>query len=271
MELITNTHKRNGLIGTILFHVLLLILFILYGLVTPLPRPISGVTINFGLLDQGMGDIQPEDPTESAALINPQEAVEENVKDSEPDVEDDVLTQNQIETIELPKPPEKPKKTPQEIAEERKKQEAIEEKRREDEIKKNLNNIWANAKSNTGEGNTNQPGDQGDPDGDKNSKNHLGDPGAGGAGGKYNLAGRSTVFMPKIKDRSQEDGKVIVDITVDRNGNVIRAVPGGQGSNTTSTHLYKKAKEAALKTKFSANPNAPEEQKGTMTFIFILE
>jgi TonB family protein len=75
---------------------------------------------------------------------------------------------------------------------------------------------------------------------------------------------------PTIRDKSQEEGKVIVDIIVDKYGNVIRASPGARGSTTTSTQLYKIAKKAALNTKFNANPDAREEQKGQMTFIFIL-
>ena len=78
------------------------------------------------------------------------------------------------------------------------------------------------------------------------------------------------ISSPQIKDNSQEEGKVVVDIIVDKYGKVLRATPGARGSTTTSTVLYKKAKEAALKTKFNANPDVAEEQKGQMTFIFIL-
>jgi hypothetical protein len=52
---------------------------------------------------------------------------------------------------------------------------------------------------------------------------------------------------------------------------VIKATPGAKGSDTNSTNLFNKSKKAALKTKFSPNPNAPAEQYGTLTFVFILE
>ena len=78
------------------------------------------------------------------------------------------------------------------------------------------------------------------------------------------------VAPPKITNNTQEKGIVVVDIWVDNNGNVTKAVPGVRGSTTTSSVLYKKAKDAALKTKFSAKPDAPAVQKGTMTFVFIL-
>ena len=75
---------------------------------------------------------------------------------------------------------------------------------------------------------------------------------------------------PRISDNSQEEGKVVVDIIVDNTGKVVRATPGARGSTTTSSILYEKAQKAALATKFNANPNAAQEQKGQMTFIFIL-
>lgn len=74
---------------------------------------------------------------------------------------------------------------------------------------------------------------------------------------------------PPINDDSQDEGTVVVDIIVDKYGKVVRASAGARGSNTASQILYKKATEAALGTRFSANPDA-DQQKGTMTFIFIL-
>ena len=74
--------------------------------------------------------------------------------------------------------------------------------------------------------------------------------------------------VPKIKDDSQNEGRVIVTITVDRYGKVINAVPGARGSTTTNTYLYQLAKEAAFNTTFNADAEAAVQQMGTMTFIF---
>lgn len=79
------------------------------------------------------------------------------------------------------------------------------------------------------------------------------------------------VSAPKIVDNSQKEGKVVVDIIVDKNGKVVKATPGGRGSTTTDRHLEKLAKEAAENTVFNAKPDAPIQQKGEMTFLFILE
>jgi TonB family protein len=79
------------------------------------------------------------------------------------------------------------------------------------------------------------------------------------------------VRRPTIDDRSQETGKVVVDISVDRNGNVVAASPYGRGSSNVSAYLRSKAQEGALRAKFSPNPNGPDIQKGTMTFVFVVQ
>ncbi|MFM7217228.1 MAG: hypothetical protein ACKO1U_04325, partial [Bacteroidota bacterium] len=76
---------------------------------------------------------------------------------------------------------------------------------------------------------------------------------------------------PLPKDNTQETGKVVVDITVDKEGNVMTATPGGRGSTTTSSHLFRLAKEAAMKAKFDQNPDAGDIQRGTITFVFVVQ
>ena len=115
------------------------------------------------------------------------------------------------------------------------------------------------------EGETNKSGDQGNIDGSIDSKNHSK---LNGKGKGFYLSGRDIVFKPNIKENPQETGRVVVNIWVDRFGRVTRATPGAKGSTTTDAFLYKIAKDAAIKAKFSANPDAPEEQKGTIVFDF---
>jgi len=44
-----------------------------------------------------------------------------------------------------------------------------------------------------------------------------------------------------------------------------------QGTNTSNTALIQAAKEAALKARFNADPNAATFQKGTITYRFVLD
>jgi hypothetical protein len=60
----------------------------------------------------------------------------------------------------------------------------------------------------------------------------------------------------------------VVRIVVNRNGEVIKAVPGQVGSTTTEPSLLQKSKEGAMRTKFSGRDDGPDEQYGTMTFVF---
>jgi outer membrane protein len=157
--------------------------------------------------------------------------------------------------------------------EERKKQE---EERLKAAQKARMDELFAKAKagegkgSGGGEGNTKPGGNQGHVDGTPGAP-HGSVPGSGNSGISFNLSGRKMMSPPRITDNSQETGKVVVDIVVDKYGKVVRATPGARGSTTTSTYLYKLAQNAAIETKFDANPNASVQQNGSMTFVFVLE
>jgi len=258
MEIIQEKNSRKGLIGTIIFHLVLLLLFLFVGMSYPdPPPPEEGITINFGTSDEGMGEEQPENPTSEEN--NETENVESETTSSTT-AEEQITTQNHTETIDVNA---SENTTTQETT-------TQEEPTPSENLSEALNafNSSESSSSNSNEGETGNPGDQGSQDGDPNSSNHNG--GGIGNGVTYSLSGRNLLSTPKIKDNSQEQGKVVVDITVDKNGKVIKATPGGRGSTTTSALLYKKAKEAALKTKFNAKPELIGDQKGQMTFVFIL-
>jgi len=69
---------------------------------------------------------------------------------------------------------------------------------------------------------------------------------------------------------AQGGGKVIVDISVNRNGKVVRAIPRKTGS-VQSEQLYILAESAALQTVFNASPTASEIQTGTIHYTFIAQ
>jgi hypothetical protein len=85
---------------------------------------------------------------------------------------------------------------------------------------------------------------------------------------KYVMAGRTVKTPPKITNGTQETGVVVVAITIDKYGNVVKAEPGAAGSTTTSTYLYTKAKQAAESVKFDNVPTAPLSTSGTLTIPF---
>lgn len=92
-------------------------------------------------------------------------------------------------------------------------------------------------------------------------------PGFGGGKVGVSLKGRTLIVPPKLPNDAKEEGRVVVDITVDSEGNVIEASPNGRGTTTSSAILKAKARQAALATKFNVD-GVYEEQTGTITFVF---
>lgn len=122
-----------------------------------------------------------------------------------------------------------------------------------------------------GEGLTGKAGDQGAVNGNPNAANHNGTwSGQGGNGINHNLRGRRIIRYPSIDDQFEEAGKVAVDVKVDREGNIISATPALRGSTTANPTLRALAMKAAKQIKFDPNPDAAEEQFGTIIFSFKL-
>ena len=94
---------------------------------------------------------------------------------------------------------------------------------------------------------------------------------SGDIGISYDLGGRSILSLPAPKYDSQRTGRVVVGITVDRNGRVTEATPGLKGSTTLDEYLLRVSKEAALQVRFEPNSDAPVVQKGTITYNFMLK
>ena len=256
-------NKRNGIIGTILFHALLLVSFLFMGLTYRIPPPPEeGISINFGFDDQGFQEIQPEDNSlESNPII--EEVVEETV-----DIEQEIITQENIETEVIEVPKEIKKEIPKEKEPEEKQEEIIIEKV-EPVVNKKALYTGSKKKEKQSDGNKNNQGNQGSIEGDINSNKYEGG-GIGVDGEAYQLLGRSVSFKAKPIYNVQLEGKVVVDITVDQLGNVINAIAGVKGSTTLNSQLLKRAKEAALKTKFSAKESAPSRQQGKIIYNFRL-
>ena len=116
-----------------------------------------------------------------------------------------------------------------------------------------------------------QKGNQGSTSGDPNATNYG--PGGGSGNFSFNLSGRGVIQgPPKIEDNTQKVEKIVIEIAVNRDGYVMRAnatIKGG-GSATTGP-LVDKSIAAARKVRFTPNPNATEEQYGTITFNFTLK
>ncbi len=252
--------KYKGIIGTVLFHGALLILLIFLGFSTPLPLPgEGGVEVNLGVSEEGQGDVQPETPPR----------VEEEVRPppSRQDTEEEIVTQDTEESAIVEKP--RPEKSKEKKVTESEIKPIVKE-----EPKVNPAAMYKGKSSpsngSSGEGITQTPGDQGNPNGTADSDNYSGTGGSGG-GLSFSLAGRSPKYLPKPSSSFKENGTVVVQIDVDKYGKVVKALAIDKGSNTTDATLRSLAEQAAKQAIFNANPDAAEVQRGTITYHFVVK
>jgi TonB family protein len=75
--------------------------------------------------------------------------------------------------------------------------------------------------------------------------------------------------FPEPAYNSNDQGKVVVEVTVNQDGKITAARAIGKGSTTQDAILWKAAEEAAMKTRFNVKKDAPISQRGTITYVFI--
>lgn len=236
-----NRNKTIAIGVTVAVHAVVIAILFILALTTPLPLPgEAGVEVNLGMYNEGMGvQQQPKPkPVVEAPKPQPQQPKEETVtQDTE-----------EAPTIEEPKPKKKE-----------------EPKVNERALFKPVNKPVEEPSS---EGNTETPGDQGNPNGGQNINNYEGQGGAGG-GPSYDLGGRNAKSLPRPSSDFNEEGTIVVDIWVDRDGRVQRAEVG-KGTNITTTRMRQEAINKALSSVFAPDKSAAELQRGTITYKFII-
>ncbi len=273
MDVFKDKDKRKSLIIAILIYGGLAVLFFFIGLKYPDP-PLEegGVEISmadFGFDDGGFGEIE---PSQSKPIKTIEEVTPEPIQENETAAVDESVTTQDESEISVPdnqtnKDPIV-KEEPTEIAEE-KTVESEPVKEPEPEINEQLKSAlgaWDQPEESNNEG-TQQGtiGNEGVISGKPDGKGTF-----GGNGSSFELGGRSMTIGPKVGEKPKEEGTVVLNIWVDRDGSVLRTTQNLGESTTTSQHLFNLAKNAALKAKFNQSPDSAPEQRGKMTFIFIL-
>jgi hypothetical protein len=281
-------YSSRGLIGTLFFHLSILLILLFFGFSYPDPPPEEqGVLVNFGTDLTGLGEVEPigdetqggvEEETmpevddtnkepfietvkkkipEPAAAKNTQNLEETKVKEVKPTAEE--LKQLELQKIQ---------------AEENRKKKAEEERQRL--IAEQWNNKGKNAFGNKGtgtttgsEGITEGSGNQGNPDGTPGADNY-GDGSGLGNGEGFGLGNRGLIgTLPKpIVGGCTVTSRVIikVQINVDREGNVI-GDPKVLESNYQDDCIYLAVLKAASSAKFTIDPQASFRQQGWIRYI----
>jgi outer membrane biosynthesis protein TonB len=309
-ELEKKNKKKALLYTTIIQVVLFVVLFFIVAWRAPDPPiPEYGIELNFGMDDQGSGNIQPQTPVGNAgqAQVEPEQSQPEAAEEVpvEPEVEEEVVeeevkpvepqpTEQQVvskvespvvtkEKKEDPKPIEKPveKKPEPKVVEKPKIEEKKEEKKVEEKPTINPDAVYK-PKANQGDATSKSTdtkagkpgnhgddagttGDKGDPKGTLDAKSLYGKPGGGGGGSSLDLAGWDWDEIPKPNVPNNISGKIVFEITVDENGELInyRAI-----ENSLTPEAAKACRDAVERLTFTkTGTNVPNVSKGKITFV----
>jgi len=233
----------------------------------------GGVLVNIGYVDLASGDVQ---PLSENTTTEPQ-PVKEKVTPSQPDEKIATQETEAAPVIATSKKTDTKKNETKKTTTVTATKPVVKEKTVDTRQMYHGSTTKATSQgtSNTG------TGDQGSTGGDPNSNYYgkngsgTGGPGNGpghgtsppGPGFSFDLAGRSVVSRPAV-EAHQETGKVIIEVIVDKNGNVTSASME-RGTNAPSNYLVQLALKAARGTKFSPSPTGQEIQRGTMTYNFV--
>ena len=96
-----------------------------------------------------------------------------------------------------------------------------------------------------------------------------------------NLVTKATRMVWQVSDNTKATAEeataramtstiVVVEILVNPAGKVTRAEIKQKGTTIINSEMRQKAIQAALRSTFAADPNAPDEQKGTITYTFVI-
>ena len=279
-----------GALGALLVHVAVIALLILVSFTVPQPdEDAGGVPVMMGNVDAASGF---DDPSLVDVDIMDEDAAAPAETAPELPSEQDLLTQTEEETVTLkpkteepkketvkpkevvkPKEPvKKPEKTEAEKAAEAKRlaEEKAERERKaaEEAAKKKVANAFGKGAQMGGSKGTSASGTG--TEGSKDGNSSTGAKTGTGGYGTFDLGGRSlgTGSLPKPVYNVQEEGRVVVNITVNPAGQVISTSISPQ-TNTVNSALRKAAEDAAKKARFNTIDGV-NNQTGTITYYFNL-
>ena len=281
MKILETPHKKKSAILTAICAAIILLLFFVLGL-TYYDPPISyGMEVNFGTLAQGSGAVQPERAVVSQPEVVQEKQVQEKQQVTPPPVSTpkntaDVLTEKES-TIAVPKKKQKVEQIQPEKKTSEKPAESPPEKvipKVSEATRSVVSNLLKNKKQEgkqaAGEGDDFVQGDKGKIEGNPYASSYYNTAGLGGRGKGYGLNGRNLQSNGKVVQECNQEGTIVVRISVNNQGNVITAEPGVKGSTNTHPCLLEPARRTALLHKWYPDSNAPTEQVGFVVIQFKL-
>ena len=288
-------NKVTGLVGTIVLHVVLLLLLLLVAISKPKAQEEGGVPVMLGNMEMAQGNADPYTLTDVDILDEPQLPSEVSAPEPvpTPPVKTEIITQEDEPTVTVPKKETpKPKVKTETVKKETPKKEPVKPKEKTEAEKRAEAERLAAEKKAAEEraaaeaaakrfagafGKGTQMGSKGTAD---SGEGLQGSPTGNAAEGKstgiggygtFDLNGRSLGpgGLPMPVYNVQEEGRVVVTITVNPAGQVIHTSINKR-TNTANAALRKAAEDAAKKARFNT-VSGVNNQTGTITYYFKLK
>ncbi|GAA6257829.1 hypothetical protein F070042J6_36810 [Bacteroides sp. f07] len=279
-----------GALGALLVHVAVVALLILVSFTVPQPdEDAGGIPVMMGDVESARGF---DDPSLVDVDVLDEDAAAPAETEPELPSEQDLLTQTEEETVTLkpkteepkketvkpkevakPKEPvKKPEKTEAEKAAEAKRlaEEKAERERKAAEEAARKRVAGAFGKGAQMEGNKGTSAGGTGTEGSKEGNSSIGAKTGTGGEGTFDLGGRSLgagTRLPKPECNVREEGRVVVNITVNPAGLVVGTSVNLSLTNTSDQTLRKAALDAAKKARFEA-VEMVTNQTGTITYYF---
>lgn len=270
--------KITGWTGTLVLHAALFLLLWMIAIRKPQAQEEGGVPVMLGETALSQGFSEPYTMTNVDVLDEMEEVVDEVEPEVNEPSETEMITQEDEPSIEVPvqKPKEEPVKPKEKTeAEKRAEAERVLAEKRAAEEKAAAENAAKRVAGAFGKGSQmgnkgladSGTGVQGSPTGNSSEGQATG---VGGYG-TFDLNGRSLgkEGLPRPAYNVQEEGRVVVTITVNPSGQVIHTSINKR-TNTGSAVLRKAAEEAARKARFN-QVDGVNNQTGTITYYFKLK
>lgn len=261
MNLFLNKYKRVAALGTILVHLLAIIIFYSFGLKYMDPKIEEGIAIEFGYVEEGMEEeITHTEEVQTKELEKIQD-VEVFVPKEQTVISEHVMTQD-VENAPVINKEKEEEKMPEEapVMEKEKKPQAS------DELQQALSSLFQSTE-NSQSGNTEIEGPQGDQSVIlEGVEEAVG--GKGNLSDGYELGDRKAIRKPKPKYVCNETGRVVIRVWVNPKGETYKAELDLKNTTDTSPCLVREAKAAALKTNWLADENAMPTEIGSIIYNF---
>lgn len=274
MSFLKTKYERKSFILSLLLFIGVFVLLFFVGLKYFDPPIENGIAVNFGTMDTGAGEIQPTEPIASEPEVV--EELPEEVVEEIPEEVEELVTQEVTEAqVVKAEPKEKKEVKPKEVKPKKPEVQKITEpkpsKNTADALSSLINGPKSEGKKSEGQGDDAQGGDKGKIDGSMYSSIYHGS-GQGnglGDGNSWGLKGRKLSKQSVVKQKCDEQGKVVVQIWVNQSGKVIKARQS-KGTDNSAPCLIEAAIKTAKTFSWLPDTNAPKIQVGFIVVNFKL-